>query len=397
MTGLLCSATRAVLALVDHADKLEAEKRFARRRIILPGKRRLTKWLGNVFRIEDATQEDSRAIGGIDGNNTIIYLGEAFQKRKDPEHLPPQNAWERCGNGIRQLARFLRSPESAFGLRVACATMSIAVVAYLRDTQQFFMKQRLVWAMIMVAISMTPTAGQSVFSFLMRVLGTTIAMVLSFLMWYIPDQKTAGVIVFAWVFIALGFWVPLKRPKYLVSGLIGIVTAVLIIGYELEVRKIGKAAATSNGPPYYPIYKLGPYRLGTVAGGLAVAFVWVFFPFPISEHSALRQSLGASLYLLSNYYSIVHETVLGRIRGEEGDVEDRSSPGYQLAKARNKVFSKQMLLLRGLNTNASFAKWEFPLGGKFPTHEYDTIIHCVSKYVARPRPATRGLTASPAS
>jgi Flp pilus assembly protein protease CpaA len=57
--------------------------------------------------------------------------------------------------------------------------MSIAIIAFLKNTQTFFVEQRLVWAMIMVAISMTPTAGQSVFQFMLRIGGTAIAMVSS--------------------------------------------------------------------------------------------------------------------------------------------------------------------------------------------------------------------------
>ena len=100
---------------------------------------------------------------------------------------------------------------------------------------------------------------------------------------------------------------------------------------------------------------------------------------PISEHSALRQTLGATLYLAANFYSIVHETVLVRIRGDEGEVEDKSSPGSKLRKTRDTVFAKQMLLLESLKTYNSFLKWEVPLGGKFPKKEYDSIIKSVQK------------------
>lgn len=153
-----------------------------------------------------------------------------------------------------------------------------------------------------------------------------------------------------------------------------IVTTTLITGYELEVRKIGRAAATSNGQKYLPIYLIGPYRLATVTGGLLVAFIWTIFPYPISEHSILRQSLGGALYLLANYYSIIHETVQARVRNDEGDPDDKQSPGHRLSKMRLKVFAKQIQLLTSLKTYSSFVKWEIPIGGKFPKKQYDALI-----------------------
>ena len=179
--------------------------------------------------------------------------------------------------------------------------------------------------------------------------------------------------------MSLAFYIPIKRFDLIIVGMISVTTLTMIIGYELQVRKIGTAAATANGQPYYPIYLLGPYRLATVVGGLAVAFFWTFFPFPISEHSALRQKLGGALYLSANFYSIIHETVMARIRGDEGELTDPHSPGYQLTKARYKVFSKQMLLLQGLRTHSAFIGWEFPLGGKFPRKEYNEIIQLITK------------------
>ncbi|KAH7377774.1 hypothetical protein BKA66DRAFT_467191 [Pyrenochaeta sp. MPI-SDFR-AT-0127] len=378
---LLNAISRAILDFVKFAD--QHDQATAKSKLIWPGPRRFRKWVKSIFQSQDANQDDETTIAGFDRNNTTVYMGDAYKSKKDPEHLPPSNAWEKFGNLIRSLSHFLRSPESSFGFRAACATMSIAIVAFLRETQTFFVEQRLVWALIMVAISMTPTAGQSIFQFLLRIAGTAIAMVVAWLMWYIPGQHTAGIIVFVWVFVALGFYIPLKRLDLVIAGLISVVSATMIVGYELQVRKIGVLAATSTtGQPAYPIYTLGPYRLATVAGGLAVAFFWTVFPFPITEHSALRQKLGGALYLSANFYSIMHEQVMARIRGDVGDEEnDKESPGYALVKARNKVFAKQMLTLQGLKMHAGFVKWEFPLGGKFPAKEYQKIVGYVENII----------------
>jgi len=376
---LLNSIGRSTIEFVKFAD--EHDQATAKSKFIWPGGKRFKKWIKSIFSSQDANQDDETTVAGSDRSNTTVYMGDAYKSKKDPEHLPPANAWERFGNVIRSISHFLGSPESAFGFRAACATMSIAIIAFLRPTQTFFVENRLVWALIMVAISMTPTAGQSIFQFVLRITGTLIAMLVAWLMWYIPGQKTAGILVFVWVFVSLGFYVPLKRMDLVIAGLISVVTATMIVGYELQVRQIGVTAATATtGQPAYPIYTLGPYRLATVVGGLAVAFFWTIFPYPITEHSALRQKLGGALYLSANLYSIMHEQVMSRIRGDAGDEEnDKESPGYKLSKVRNKVFAKQMLTLQGLKMHAAFVKWEFPLGGKFPREEYEEIIGYVTK------------------
>jgi hypothetical protein len=380
---LLHSINRSTLEFVKFADKLDQATR--KNKFIWPGGRRFKKWAKSIFQSQDANSDDETTVAGFERNKTTVYMGEAFKKKKDPEHLPPTNAWERFGNWLRGIAAFLRSPESAFGFRAACATMSLAIIAFLHPTQRFFVEQRLVWALIMVAISMTPTAGQAIFQFMLRIAGTAVAMIVAWLIWYIPAQKTPGILVFLWIFVAIGFYIPLKRMDLVIVGIISVVTATMIVGYELQVRKIGEQAAIAGtGQPAYAIYILGPYRLATVVAGLGVAFFWTIFPYPITEHSAVRQQLGGALYLSANLYSIMHEQVMGRIRGELGGDEesDKNSPGYQLVKARNKVFAKQMLTIQGLKMHAGFVRWEFPLGGKFPTEEYEKIIGYVEKCVS---------------
>lgn len=373
---LLNGISRAVSDLVSFADEHDVAKE--KKKFIWLGGKRLKKWMRSIFNSQDSNSEDETTIAGFDRNNTTVYMGDAYKSRRDPEHLPPSNSWERFGNVVRSVSHFLRSPESAFGLRAACATMSIAIVAFLRDTQVFFVQHRLVWALVMVAISMTPTAGQSIFQFVLRIGGTAVAMVVAWLMWYIPGQHTPGILVFVFIFVAIGFYIPLKRFDLVIVGIVSVVTVTMIVGYELQVRKLGVAASTATGQPAYPIYILGPYRLATVVGGLAVAFFWTFFPYPITEHSALRQKLGGALYLNANFYSIMHERVMAQIRGDLGDEEnDKESPGYALVKARNKVFAKQMLTIQGLKMHTEFVRWEFPLGGKFPQKEYGKILECV--------------------
>ncbi|OJD30580.1 mfs transporter [Diplodia corticola] len=382
---LLYSTSRAIVEFVRFADDRHKTGKLDSKHLIMPGYKRWKKWLVNFLKDRDGENNAENGMGDFNNVSIEINMGEAYKRRKDPEHLPPENLIERLGDRVRRIPRFLRSPESTFGFRVACATMSIAIVNYLHSTQLFFVRQRLLWAMIMVAISMVPTAGQSIFSFILRITGTVAAMCCSFIIWYIVDEHIPGIIVFYWLFASCGFYIVLKKPRFVIVGMISVVTLTMIIGYELEVEKVGPAVASSNGQPYYEIYKLGPYRLATVAGGLAVAFIWTFFPYPISEHSELRAKMGASLYLLANYYSIVHETFRCRIRGDEGDPRVKTSAGRRMTKARLKVFQKQLMLTTNLRAMADFQKWEVPIGGKFPREIYETILTCIentNRYMA---------------
>ncbi|TAQ84624.1 hypothetical protein B7494_g7055 [Chlorociboria aeruginascens] len=369
---LLFSTGQAITELIRFADAKVEDGTMKKKRIILPGQRRLKKWILSIGR-EDSSIDNGTPDSMEAGTNNV-YMGSGFSPKHDPEHLPPRTAWQHFGNGIRTIPRFLGSPESAFGFRVASATLSIGIVAFLKDSQAFFIQQRLVWAMIIIAIGMNMTSGQSMFGFFGRIAGTALSMVNSIIIWYIVDQKTAGVIVMLWFFIFLEMYLFLKFPKFLPVWLITIVTQVLIIGYELQVHKIGIAAASSTGQPYYPIYELAPYRLACVAGGSFVAFIWTIFPYPISDRGWLRKDIGSTLYLLANYYSVVHSTIRTRLHGTEGDMESKNSPGRRLQKVRRRIFEKLILLLPSLRQHADWQKWEPTIGGKFPRDSYEGII-----------------------
>ena len=170
MEFLLWSTGRAVVSLVQFADRKVEDGTMKKKRFIAPTLHRLKKWALSLLKVEDSSTEHTPDATEIGAAN--IYSGASFQASKDPEHLPPTNAWQRFGNGLRKAGSILGSAESAFGFRVACATLSIGIVAYLKDTSEFFLTQRLVWALIMVSIGMTVTAGSGVFGFIGRIAGT---------------------------------------------------------------------------------------------------------------------------------------------------------------------------------------------------------------------------------
>lgn len=375
---LLWRAGHATLELVLLADKMKQDGKLKHSKLIFPGSRVLGKWIRSVFGQEDFSAGTSYVTDMEDGARQSVFLGKNFEKRKDPEHLQPTNAAQRIGNVIRLIPAFFRHPGSAFGFRVACATMSLAIVGFLHDSQAFFLKQRLLWSEIMVAISMMRLAGQSTFNFVLRIFGTAVAMIGAYIIWYIVDGHAAGVLVFLFIWMMGGFYILVKFPKFVVIGILSAVTSLLIVGYELQVDSLGKQVAESNGQPAYPTYILAPYRLATVTGGIFVAWIWTIWPYPVTESSELRKDLGASLYMLANFTTIVHEIIQSRIKGVDGDPDTKGTHAYNLEKARIAVFGKMLMLVNQMRTNSAFSKFQLALGGRFPREEYEEYVNTKS-------------------
>lgn len=170
----LYRAGQATLNMSLFADQIKQEGRLKRKKLIFPGSKALYKWVKAAFGRDNLSTRSEYLTDMEDGARQNMFLGAKFEQRKDPEHLPPRNTGEKIGDGIRMIPEFFRSPSSAFGFRVMCATMTVAIVNYLHDTQTFFQRNRLLWSMIMIAISMSRLAGQSTFNFALRVVGTAI-------------------------------------------------------------------------------------------------------------------------------------------------------------------------------------------------------------------------------
>ncbi|OAL36805.1 hypothetical protein AYO20_03860 [Fonsecaea nubica] len=361
-----------ILDLVRFADAKVADGTMRKKRLITPTGKQWKKWAWAVISREDSNL-DYTTYSYRSGTPTV-YLGDALGVNRDPEHLPPVTWWEKLTDYFRLIPRLFGSKESWFGFRVAVGTMIIAVTAFLRNSQEFYIKQRIIWGAIMVAISMTQTAGSGMYGQFVRIFGTFLAMVLSYIDWYIVDGHTAGVIVFLGLTVFLYHYLMVTKPNDPVIPMIGMITVILIVAYELQVKQVGKAISESNGQVFHPVYELAPYRLACVLGGVGVACLLTYFPSVTTARSEMRRDLGNTLYLLGQYYSSSHKSVSLRLKGLEGDVKDKRSPLRRLEKARTQLFAKNLILIQAMKNHLKFIKWEPTFGGRFPRELYERML-----------------------
>lgn len=175
----------ATLQLVRFADGKVADGTMKRRRLIFPKQKSIRTW----FSLNSTK----------DSNNQSEPASRQSPGFPDPEHLPPENFCERGSTILRSISHIIKSDQSTFGFRVAAASFSVGILAFLHQTQDFFVRQRCIWAMIVIVLGMNPTSGQTMFGFLARIIATAISLILSWIVWYIVDGKTAGVIVFLYI------------------------------------------------------------------------------------------------------------------------------------------------------------------------------------------------------
>ncbi|KAJ5653065.1 hypothetical protein N7490_000068 [Penicillium lividum] len=367
----LVSTARRILDLVKYADSKVDDGTMDKKRVVLPTWKELKKWLWASLSGEDLELDYfqySKRSGTV-----RIYLDDVLQTGTDPEHFPPQSTWQRVGDHFRRSYHFFGSPESMFGFRVTVATMVVSLVAFLRNSQHFYIQQRLIWGSIMIAISMTSTVGSAVYGQSMRLLGTTIGMLLSYIDWYIVDQQPAGVLVFVGITMFLSHYPLIRFSTHPVPPMVEMVTVVLIVGYALQVKKAGVIFSEANEQAYHALYVLSPYRLATVVVGIGVAFVFTYFPSVTTVKTWFRRDLASFLYLLAHYYSSVYTTNLMIVKGLAGDHDDKKSLGRILEKARTRVLVKEIVLLQAMEEHTWFFSWEPTTGGKFPRDAYHKL------------------------
>ena len=218
---------------------------------------------------------------------------------------------------------------------------------------------------------MTRTAGLSLFLFTCRLLGTAAALAASFAVWYMVNGRVPGVLVFLWVFfLAVGYCVtrwPFYTSAFMVSGF----AAVVMVGNELQDGKLGFERVSALGQDPHREYLMAPERLAIVSAGLAVAYFWTVFPYPLSEHTELRQDLSATLYFLASYHSMVRQTVTSRAEGYETMESRNQNP---LAVQRLKTFTRLQFMFTRLKQHLTFTRWQVILGGRFPKEKYAELI-----------------------
>ena len=364
---VLWHSSRAVLRMGEFTAGRIRSGRLQHKRMILPSWHALYEWGFKMFENPESTSHDHSA-------EMESHVPLAAIHTRDHRQFSARPYIEAIVKPARAIPRLLRSPHSMYGFRTLCASMSIGIIAYLRETHNFFVRQRVIWALIMAMIAMKTTSGQTSFEFVLRVLATIAGTIGSFIAWYIVDGHPAGVIVFLFIYMAGSFYFGVVKPRYVILGIVSAVTPLISVGYALNVQKLGAAYLAQINTPDYPIYLVASYRLLNVIVGLAVAYIWTLLPYPVTETSLIRQNMGACVFLLARYNAIISETLLTKDR-----LDLTESLADKLKQTRLETLHEAQGYLVKLRTLSSHLNWQFTLGTELHQNELNDLIRLLDR------------------
>jgi uncharacterized membrane protein YccC len=177
-----------------------------------------------------------------------------------------------------------------------------------------------------------------------------------------------------WFASFLQMYFLIRWPKYIIGWLVILITEVLSIGYELQVKKIGVAAAESTGIYVFPPFYVAALRVACVLWGTVASIVFTYLPYPITARSLLRKDMAVVMHILASYHAVIHSSIKARLCGNEGDMMDKNSRGRILSHTRKIMFNKIMVLSSSVEHNVYLQKYEPSLGGRFPVTIFTDIL-----------------------
>lgn len=289
------------------------------------------------------------------------YLRQETQRR-DADNLPPANLGQYIGLYITKAFYFLISDKFWFWIRAGGLICLGATPYFVRTTANWYYNIRMVWLVIMIAVSISESTGQTTYVFISKLIYTFAGCLLGLVCWYISCGKGAGNyygygavsgVVYLYLIFFRHFSVHLTLLPQVLLG----VTTILVLGTSWLDANGGKAANVGYG--WEPAY----LRFIGVVIGLCIGSLTAVLPKPKSSKFIVRQILGSSLSEVGNIHCDISKFAVKRSNDPSYHIKER----HDLLLARFRYYFMRISLLSKLLVPLKF---ELPISGYWPESKY---------------------------
>ncbi|EIW70668.1 hypothetical protein TREMEDRAFT_73534 [Tremella mesenterica DSM 1558] len=332
----------------------------------------------NPFGIGDRRDDTGVSSDASSSQDTLVDgVGPTKKKKrktyhKDPDARDPRNLFQRFGRRLFLLWKGVTSNAGVFALKYAIVSVALWVPAVCPTTARFYYENRGLWALIMSQTGLGLYAGEQVFAFITRIIGTGIGLVFGMLAWYIGAAKGPGnpygiaaiTTVLMGPFLYLRIIAPLQ---YLGFALLTPVTFVFVVGYSWVDGHTFQTANQGVGAG------LAGRRALLVLVGFAAAMIMMLLPKPISAKLQVRRSMAHNIGDIGELYGKI-------VDGFELEMEDNEKGEEVMSKVLTRVDQHRERFLaivartQLLAQRMGFAKIEPGLAGPWPEKEYKALL-----------------------
>lgn len=289
------------------------------------------------------------------------YLHKDIQTR-DADNLPPANIVQYIGLYITKIFYFLISDKFWFWIRAGGLICVGAIPYFVRTTAHWYYSIRMVWLVIMIAVSISESTGQTTYVFMSKLIYTFFGCLIGLVCWYISCGSAAGNyygygavsgVIYLYLVFFRHFSVHLTLLPQVLLG----VTTILVLGTSWLDASGSKQANVSYG--WKPAY----LRFIGVVIGLCIGSLTAVLPQPKSSKHIVRQILGSSLSEVGNIHCDIAKFAVKRCNDPTFHILER----HDILLARFRYHFMRIALLNKLLVPLKF---ELPISGYWPESKY---------------------------
>ena len=113
-------------------------------------------------------------------------------QKRNPDAGPPNHIGHLIGREIVRFYRFLLRPDILFAIKAGIVSVLVSSMAWSKTTAAFWYDNRGIWVVIMCALTLAQFTADTIFGFVIRIIGTFLGALLGMVIWYIGSGSGTG-------------------------------------------------------------------------------------------------------------------------------------------------------------------------------------------------------------
>lgn len=292
---------------------------------------------------------------------------------RNPDALPMSNVFHKLGAHLVYGYKLFLNEHLWFWIRSACLSTICAVPYFCRTTAHWYFLTRLIWIVIMCALSTSEYTGQTIYVIGARVVYSFIGCLVGMVAWYISTGNGSGnyygyAVVTAVLYIYLVFHRHYSQHSTILPGILLGLTASLVLGTSWVDSSYNETANIGYG------FRVAYIRFISVVVGLCIGFIASLVPRPKNSKEAIRIVLSRVIEEIGNIHSDVATFGYQRLQNPSIHIVSRHDPITQRFRViLLKMASIAMLLVP--------IKHEIPFLGEWPASKYEYLQSLITEVV----------------